>query len=86
MKLKKKSDDLSYEERNLLAEIQLAQNAMDSAYSNFQQVTEPELIDCYIYMMNATTKRYMFLLECAKKIQLKGYNIPITLETIEDRF
>lgn len=83
--MKNKKNDLSYEEKNLLAEIKLAQNAMDSAFSNFQQVTEPDLIDCYIYMMNATTKRYKFLIERAKKIQLKGYNTPVTIQ-YDDQF
>lgn len=68
----KHKTSLSYEERNILGEIQLAQNAMDSAYSNFEQATEPDLIDCYIYMINATTKRYKFLLERAKALNIKG--------------
>lgn len=84
--MKNKTDDLTYEEKNLLAEIRLAQNAIDSAYSNFQQVTEPDLIDCYIYMINASTKRYKFLIERAKKIQLKGYNTPSSLIQYEDQF
>ncbi len=82
MKREKKS--LSYDEQNLLGEIQLAQNAMDSAFSNFQQVTEPDLIDCYIYMMNAATKRYKFLIERARSMNLKGYNEPV-MTHYEDR-
>lgn len=83
--MKRKEKSLSYDEKNLLGEIQLAQNAMDSAFSNFQQATDPDLIDCYIYMMNATTMRYKFLIERAKSINLKGYNEPVPLY-IEDRF
>lgn len=83
--MKKKNPDLSYDEKNLLGEIQLAQNAMDSAFSNFQQVTEPDLIDCYIYMMNAATKRYKFLIERARSINLKGSYEPVVLH-LEDRF
>lgn len=63
---------LNYEEKNILGEIQLAQNAIDSAYSNFEQATDPDLIDCYIYMINATTKRYKFLIERAKSLNIKG--------------
>lgn len=70
--MKKSTTITSYDERNLLGEIKLAQNAMDSAYSNFEQATEPDLIDCYIYMINATTKRYKFLLERAKSLNMKG--------------
>lgn len=70
--MKKRETASSYDERNLLGEIRLAQNAMDSAYSNFEQATEPDLIDCYIYMINATTKRYKFLIERAKSLNMKG--------------
>lgn len=83
--MKRKEKNLSYDEKNLLGEIRLAQNAMDSAFSNFQQATEPDLIDCYIYMMNATTKRYKFLLERARSINLKGYNESVAVYE-EDRF
>ena len=40
---------------------------MDTAYANFQNVMDPDLIDCYIYESNAAQKRYHFLLK-----QLKG--------------
>lgn len=83
--MKKKETDLNYDERNLLGEIQLAQNAIDSAFSNFQQATDPDLIDCYIYMLNAQTKRYKFLIERAKAINLKGYNEPVSIYT-EDQY
>ena len=80
--MKKTISSLSYDERNLLDEIQLAQNAMDSAYSNFEQATEPDLIDCYIYMINATSKRYKFLIERAKSLNIKG--IPADTEVLFD--
>lgn len=63
---------LNYDRQNLLDEIQRAQNAMDSAYSGFEQATEPDLIDCYIYMINAASKRYKFLIERAKSLNMKG--------------
>lgn len=72
MKLKKKPEKPSYDETHLLREIRLAKNAMDAAYSNFQQATEPDLIDCYIYMMNANQLRYKFLISRARKINLKN--------------
>lgn len=80
-----KSTTSSYDEKHLLGEIRLAQNAIDSAYSNFQQVTEPDLIDCYIYMINASTKRYKFLIEQARKINLKGYTEPAPFTKYEDQ-
>lgn len=38
---------------------------LDTAYRGFDYVTEPDLIDCYIYDINAILKRYKYLLELA---------------------
>lgn len=51
----------------LLKEIEKVKMEMDTAYANFQNVMDPDLIDCYIYESNAAQKRYHFLLK-----QLKG--------------
>lgn len=51
----------------LLKEIEKVKIEMDTAYANFQNVMDPDLIDCYIYESNAAQKRYHFLLK-----QLKG--------------
>jgi hypothetical protein len=39
---------------------------MEAAYSNFQNVVDPDLIDSCIYEMNAVQNRYKFLLKQAK--------------------
>ena len=39
--------------------------ALEIAYSNFDNVTDPDLIDCYIYEVNAILKRYKSLIEQA---------------------
>ena len=49
----------------LLSDIAKTKIALNSAYSNFDNVTDPDLIDCYIYEVNAIQKRYKFLLEKA---------------------
>lgn len=41
--------------------------ALDSAYSNFENVVDPDLIDSYIYEVNAVQLRYKFLLKLAKE-------------------
>ncbi len=41
--------------------------ALEIAYSGFDYVTDPDLIDCYIYEVNAVMKRYKYLLEQAEK-------------------
>ena len=46
-----------------------AQDLQD-AYHNLENVTDPDLIDCYIYEVNSVLKRYKFLLEQAAKINL----------------
>ena len=72
MILSKKKED-TYEEiqrDHLLQDIVKTKNALDSAYSNFDNVIDPDLIDCYIYEVNAVQKRYKFLLEKASKLNM----------------
>lgn len=40
---------------------------MDFAYANFQNVVEPDLIDAYIYEVNAMQLKYKFLLRRLKQ-------------------
>lgn len=42
---------------------------LNTAYTNLQNVIEPDLIDYYIYQTKAAQMRYKFLLECVKKIE-----------------
>lgn len=76
MLIKRKKDtpkkESSYEKDHLLSEIRIAKNALEASYSNFQQATDPELIDCYIYMINANQLRYKFLLSRARSINLQN--------------
>lgn len=57
----------------LLKEINQTKLALESAYSNFENVVDPDLIDCYIYEVNAVQKRYKFLLRQAKELD-SGYS------------
>ena len=54
----------------LLADIRKTQCALEIAYSGFDNVTDPDLIDCYIYEVNSALKRYRFLLQQAERMQL----------------
>lgn len=54
----------------LLADIAKTQHALEVAYCGFDNVTDPDLIDCYIYEVNSALKRYRFLLEQARSMQL----------------
>lgn len=59
---------LDPEKNTLLDEIALARRQLDDAYNNFQNASDPDLIDCYIYEGNAAWKRYRFLLKQARML------------------
>lgn len=65
----------TYEDIHLMSELKKTQNALESAYSVFQNVTEPDLIDCSIYEINAIQVRYKFLLERAKRCDKKQFPV-----------
>lgn len=54
----------------LLSDLEKTKRALEIAYSGFDNVTEPDLIDCYIYEVNAIMKRYNFLMEQADLLTL----------------
>lgn len=67
------ADELSmyqstYGDFDIQEEIEKAKNEIETAYTNFQNVLDPDLIDCYIYEGNAAWKRYRFLLRQAKQM------------------
>ena len=53
----------------LLDDIEKTQHALEVAYCGFDYVTDPDLIDCYIYEVNSALKRYRFLLQQAERMQ-----------------
>lgn len=57
---------LSRNDNSLVQEIAQAQQEIEDAYNNFQNASDPDLIDCYIFRGNAAWKRYQFLLRQAK--------------------
>lgn len=67
------ADDDIIVERNKLTirdELTQAKYALENAYLGFDNVTDPDLIDCYIYELNAVMKRYKYLLEQAAEMEL----------------
>ena len=54
----------------LLADMEAAKYALDNAYSNFENVVDPDLIDSWIFEMNAMQKRYKFLLRRIKQMEM----------------
>ena len=61
-------------------ELLQARRALEDAYAGFDNVTNPDLIDCYIFELNAVMKRYKYLLEEASRINL------IPKETLEKTY
>ena len=49
----------------LLEDLEKTKNELEVAYSGFDNVTDPDLIDYYIYEVNAVLKRYRYLLNQA---------------------
>lgn len=59
--------------QQLLEDLHRTKNALDTAYSNFENVIDPDLIDCYTYEIYAVQKRYKFLLEQARQMDLQSF-------------
>lgn len=53
----------------LLEDLELTKCELDTAYRGFDYATDPDLIDCYIYDINAVLKRYRYLLSEIAKLQ-----------------
>lgn len=75
--LRKNQHPLFREEEILKNELEKTKIALESAYSNFENVLDPDLIDSSIYELNAVQKRYKFLLNKVKELdkqkeQLQG--------------
>lgn len=56
----------------LLTDLKRTKTALDDAYSNFEQVVDPDLVDSYIYEVNAVQKRYHFLLKQVQMLELQN--------------
>jgi hypothetical protein len=56
----------------LLEDLERTEHDLDSAYMKLGNVTEPDLIDCYIYEVQSLQMRYRFLLKRVKQIEEVG--------------
>lgn len=59
------------DEHYMLLKSNLHQTAIElrDAYSNLENVVEPDLIDCYIYELNSVQMRYKVLLASIKQME-----------------
>ena len=60
--MKQKKDPASLAKAKLMQEIEDLQQALETANSNFENVCDPDLIDSYIYEINALSFSYKYLL------------------------
>ena len=79
----KKKNPATYDEKYLLQELMMTKKAMYTAYSNLDNVTDPDLIDCYIYQLNSEQKRYNYLLAKAKESQLSTSTFIFSLSPVK---
>lgn len=55
---------------DIMTDIAKTRCALETAYAGFDNATDPDLIDCYIYEVNAVQKRYKYLLQEAARMNL----------------
>ncbi len=60
----------------LLEDLEKTKCELDTAYRGFDYVTDPDLIDCYIYDINAILKRYKYLLELVYELNNEPETVP----------
>lgn len=56
----------------LLSDLKRTKTALDDAYANFENAVDPDLVDSYIYEVNAVQKRYLFLLKQVQMMDLQN--------------
>ena len=72
--MRKKKERPLTARQQLVQDLLLTKNALDTAYSNFENVVHPDLIDSCTYEIYAAQKRYKFLLEQARAMELQIYH------------
>ncbi len=72
---KKGRPQVMTEEKEILLALKNLQRELDLAHSNFEQATDPLLIDSWIYQIMSMHKRYQFYLgQCKEKgLNAGGY-------------
>lgn len=68
MSLRKKNPVIRARE-DLIKEIEDLKQALETTNSNFENTCDPDLIDSYIYEMNAISFRYRYLLRQMREME-----------------
>lgn len=56
----------------LISDLKRTKTALDDAYTNFENAVDPDLVDSYIYEVNAVQKRYLFLLKQVQMLEMQN--------------
>lgn len=67
--MKKKMDNLLLAREELLNEIEEIKLSLETAHSNFDNASDPDLVDSCIYEMNAIQYKYKYLLKQMRKME-----------------
>lgn len=67
MKKGKKITENELKRMELKNELERMQQDMQMTYDNLSYVVDPDLIDCYIFQLNAIQKKYKFILNQVKE-------------------
>lgn len=69
----------------LRQQLRVTQGAIDCARMNFDQATDPTMVDCYIYEWNAASLRYQFLLKCIREMEAPGMDSTVPQQPFDKR-
>ena len=64
---------------SLREDIEKTRIALEIAYAGFDNATDPDMIDCYIYEVQSVQMRYKFLLSRVKQIEDSYAKNPLEL-------
>lgn len=70
MRKSKINSDIIYKKALILEDIKKTRQALETAYSKFQYVSDPDLIDCYIYEINSADHRYKYLINQMRQLTI----------------
>ena len=69
MKMKGEAPVPDTRNQQLMEDLARTKSALDRAYSNFENVVDPDLVDSSIYELQAVQLRYRFLLRQASLLE-----------------
>ena len=69
MKMKGEAPVPDTRRQQLMEDLARTKSALDRAYSNFENVVDPDLVDSSIYELQAVQLRYSFLLRHASLLE-----------------